>query len=149
MGTWTAHAAEVLRGAGYRRGGARRAVVEFLGQQECCVSAQEVHDGLRATGRSVGIASVYRVLDLLTELRLVQRVEVGGDVARYESVDPGGVHHHHLVCDDCGRVDAFTDDTLERALRRLDRRVAYAVAAHDVTLRGECDDCRAVGSAGR
>jgi Fur family ferric uptake transcriptional regulator len=147
--TWAMHAAEVLRGAGYRRGGARRAVVEFLGQQACCISAQEIHDGLRAQGRAVGIASVYRVLDLLMELRLVQRVELGDDVARYESVDPGGVHHHHLVCDDCGRVDAFTDDALERVLRGVDRRVAYAVAAHDVTLRGACDECRTVASAGR
>ena len=50
---------------------------EFLGRQSCCVTAQEIFDGLRADGRRVGIATVYRVLDRLVEMKLVQRVDVG------------------------------------------------------------------------
>ncbi|MBD0329836.1 MAG: transcriptional repressor [Thermoleophilia bacterium] len=139
---WAAHATAVLRAAGYRSGGARAAVVDFLGREECCVSAQQVHEGIRRDGRAVGVASVYRVLDLLLALGLVQRVDVGGDVAMYEAVHPDGAHHHHLVCGDCGRVERFTDDGLERALHGLGERVGYAVAGHDVTLRGACGDCR-------
>jgi Fur family ferric uptake transcriptional regulator len=140
---WAEHALSALRDAGYRRGGARRAVVDFLARQSCCLSAQEIFDALRADGGTVGIASVYRVVDLLAEHRLVQRVDVGGGVARYEPILPGGEHHHHLVCDDCGRVEAFSDEPLEAALNALGGRVGYEVEGHEVVLHGACADCRA------
>jgi Fur family transcriptional regulator, ferric uptake regulator len=133
-----------LREAGYRSGGARSAVVELLARQSCCLSAQEIFDALREEGRPVGIASVYRVLDLLTDRRLVTRLDVGGGCARYEPAHlDDDHHHHHLVCDDCGKVEAFSDEPLEQALRQVGGRVAYAVEAHDVVLRGACADCRA------
>ncbi len=143
---WADHALRAVAAAGRRGGGARRAIVEFLGRQRCCVTAQEIFDGLRAEGRAVGIASVYRVLELLVELRLVQRLDVGNGTSHYEAVRPDGEHHHHLVCDDCGRVDAFEDDRLERALSSVAGRVAYDVGGHEVVLRGACGDCRTVAA---
>ena len=140
---WTQQTLEALRGSGYRNGLARRAVVEHLGGQDCCLTAQEIFDGLRADGRQVGIASIYRVLELLTEKGLLQRVELGEGIARFEPVHSGGEHHHHLVCDNCGRVEAFSDDELERALRKVESRTGYSVAGHDVVLRGTCRICRA------
>jgi Fur family ferric uptake transcriptional regulator len=139
---WSSHALDDLRAAGFRSGGARRAVVDFLGRQRCCVSAQEIHDGVRADGRSVGIASVYRVLETLLEQRLVQRVDVGDGVARYEPAQADGHHHHHLVCDDCGRVQPFSDETLERALESTAGKLGYAMDTHEVVLRGACGDCQ-------
>jgi Fur family ferric uptake transcriptional regulator len=138
---WADHALLELRGAGFRSGGARRAVVELLGRQDCCLSAQEIFDALRGGGRPVGIASVYRVLEVLSELGLVQRLDVGGGVTRYEPALPNGDHHHHLICDHCGRVRAFTDEALERALARLGSRIGHEVGGHDVVLRGTCSDC--------
>jgi Fur family ferric uptake transcriptional regulator len=142
MNAWTETTLGTLRAAGYRGGGARRTVVELLGRQDCCLTAQEIFDRLRDEGRTVGIASVYRVLDLLGEQGLVQRVAVGAGTARYEPVLPSGEHHHHLVCDDCGKVEAFEDPGLEQAIHRLEGRTGYSVAAHDVVLRGACGDCR-------
>ena len=138
---WTERTLDTLRGGGYRNGLARRAVVELLGRQTCCLTAQEIFDELRGEGRRVGIASVYRVLDLLTDKGLLQRVELGEGIARYEPVHSGGEHHHHLVCDDCGKVEAFADDELELALLRVEQRTGYSVAGHDVVLRGTCRDC--------
>lgn len=140
--TWTTTAEALLRGAGGRRGGARRAVVEFLGRQDCCLSAQEIHDALRASGARVGIASVYRALDALDRLGLVQRIDLGDGVSRYEPVSPEGDHHHHLVCDDCGRVEPFEDSALESALRRVAGGHGFDLGAHDVVLRRACEDCR-------
>lgn len=140
---WIEHASAELTRAGYRGGGARAAVVSLLGSQRCCLSAQEIFDELRARKRKVGIASVYRVVDVLSNLQLVQRVDVGDGVARYEPAHPGGEHHHHLVCDECGRVVAFEDAPLEQALDGLSSRLGHEVAAHDVVLRGECADCLA------
>lgn len=146
--TWQEHTLAELRRAGYRSGGARSAIVELLSRQDCCLTAQEIFDELRAGGRRVGIASVYRVLDMLTTMRLVQRLDVGGGVARYEPAHPGGEHHHHLVCEDCGKVVAFEDERLEDALERLAGDLGYVVDAHDVVLRGACRDCSR-GSASR
>jgi Fur family ferric uptake transcriptional regulator len=142
VSSWTETTLAALRAAGYRSGGARRTVVELLGRQDCCLTAQEIFDRLRGEGRSVGIASVYRVLDLLGEKGLVQRIDVGAGTARYEPVLASGEHHHHLVCDDCGKVEAFADPELERAIHRVEGRTGYSVAAHDVVLRGACGDCR-------
>ncbi len=142
MSTWSDRALERLRAAGLRRGGARRAVVEYLETQGCCRSAQEIHDGIAASGTAVGVASVYRALETLTELRLVQRVDAGDGIARFEPSRTDRRHHHHLVCDDCGRVEPFTDEPLERALRRAAGRLGYALEQHDVVLRGACEDCR-------
>jgi Fur family transcriptional regulator, ferric uptake regulator len=139
---WVEHAQERLARAGYRRGGARRAVVDLLSRQECALTAQEIDDRLRAGGRAVGRASVYRTLEQLTELHLVARLEVGQDAARYEPLHPSGDHHHHLVCDRCGRVTPFEDSALENAIDRLSRRVRFDVGDHEVVLHGECERCR-------
>lgn len=138
---WRAHAAEVLGRSGHRTSRARDAVLDLLAGNDCCASAQEIFDELRRRRRSVGLATVYRVLDLLQEKGLVQRLDFG-DLARYEPVLPTGEHHHHLVCAECGKVEPFADDPLERALDRLSGRLGYALEAHDVVLRGSCAQCR-------
>ncbi len=117
-------------------------MIEHLGAQSCCLSAQEIFDGIRDQGGRVGIASVYRALDQLVELRLVQRVELGDGIARFEPAHTGAEHHHHLVCDDCGKVEPFADPALERALEQAASRLAYGMNAHEVVLHGACGDCR-------
>src|SRR5436309_11734076 len=97
--TWDEHAHEVLAHAGLRRGGARERIIGFLGREDCALSAVEIEDALRDEGQRIGRASVYRVLELLVEHGLVERVTVGRDLCRYERVLPGGEHHHHLVCE--------------------------------------------------
>lgn len=139
---WTEQALAGLREAGLRKGGARAAVVEHLGKQSCCLSAQEIFDGIRADGGAVGIASVYRAVDQLADLRLVQRVDIGDGIARYEPAHDGGDHHHHLVCDDCGRVEPFADPALERTLERVAGRHGYEMVAHEVVLHGVCSSCK-------
>ena len=139
---WTSHALAALRAAGYRSGGARAAVVDLLGRESCCLTVQQISERLREEGQPVGIASVYRTLDLLVELRLAQRLDLGDGTARFEALDPSGDHHHHVVCDDCGRVEAFSDEQLEVALTRAADDVGFAVLGHDVVLRGACGDCR-------
>jgi Fur family ferric uptake transcriptional regulator len=138
---WSEHADAVLHQAGHRRGGARRAVVHALSSHECCLTAQELHDSLRESGRKVSVPSIYRVLDLLVEKELVERIDTGPGSARFEARQPSGEHHHHLVCDDCGKVEAFADEALERAIHEVQQR--EGARAHHILLRGACADCRA------
>lgn len=140
---WADHAHASIARAGHRAGGARAAVIESLAAQECCRSAQEIFDQLRSDNRRVGIASVYRVLDLLTSLGLVQRLDLGGGISRFEPALPGGEHHHHLVCVGCGDVHPFEDHALEHALEETARRSDFTIEGHDVVLRGRCPECRA------
>jgi Fur family ferric uptake transcriptional regulator len=142
MSEWGEATLESLHRKGLRNGGARRAVIELLAGQDCCLTAQEIFDGLRASGRKVGIASVYRVLELLSSEGLLQRIDLGSGISRFEPVRSGGEHHHHLVCDSCGKVEAFEDPGLERAIHRLEEQSGYAVAGHDVVLHGACAECR-------
>ena len=143
---WAAHARDTLRNEGHRSGGARLAVVDLLARQHCCLTAQEIFDQLRSKGRRVGIASVYRTLEQLSRDGYVQRIDIGGGTSRFEPIHADGEHHHHLVCDDCGKVEAFADDELERALHRVEGRTGYSVAGHDVVLRGACSDCAPAAS---
>jgi Fur family ferric uptake transcriptional regulator len=138
---WAQHAREELRRAGHRSGGARIAVLDQIARQDCCLTAQEIFDSLRADGRDAGIASVYRALELLTRMGLVRRVEVA-EAAGYEPALPSGEHHHHVVCDRCGKVSSFEDERLERAIDRVADRLEFDVGRHDVVLRGACEDCR-------
>jgi Fur family ferric uptake transcriptional regulator len=139
--TWAARAQRVLAQNNRHTGAARRAVLELLDSQTCALSAIEIEDTLRTGERPVGRASVYRILDELERLHLVQKLQVGQAMARYEPVRSGGDHHHHLVCDNCGTVTPFTDHELERAIENLSRRVPMRVDEHEIVLHGACPDC--------
>ncbi len=144
MQAWADRAESALAAAGRKRGGARRALLELLARQTCALTALEIEDALRAGGRGVSRASVYRILDELEGLRLVSRVETGQAMVRYERAqDSAGGHHHHLVCDSCGLVMPFSDEALERAIDELSARVPLAVAEHEIVLHGACRQCAA------
>lgn len=138
---WSEHALAALQKAGYRRGGARTAVVEALARHDCAVTALDLDEELRRRKPAVGRASVYRALEQLEQLGLVQRLEVARGIAGYERVEPGGEHHHHAICRHCGRMVPFEDRSLEQAIARLSAGMSFEVTDHDVVLRGLCERC--------
>jgi Fur family ferric uptake transcriptional regulator len=143
--SWSQIALDALGDAGHRAGGARRAVVELLAGEDCCLTAQEIADRLQSRSSGVGIASVYRALDLLRGYGLVQRVEIGEGGTRYEAMIPGGEHHHHVVCDSCGEIAAFEDAPLERAIDSVAGRLHHRVRGHEVVIHGQCARCERDG----
>jgi Fur family ferric uptake transcriptional regulator len=141
--TWVQRAEATLAAAGHKRGGARRAVLELLEDETCALTAVQIEDALSGQPRrAVSRASVYRVLDELERLGLVQRVETGQAMVRYERVRDSREHHHHLVCDECGLVTPFSDAGIERAIEDLSARVPLAVSEHEIVLHGACRGCR-------
>lgn len=131
----------VLARAGRGRGGARDRIIDVLAAQPCALSAIEIEDQLRAAGRPTARASIYRVLDLLVEHGLAERVAVGDGQGRFEPLQPSGQHHHHLVCERCGRLMAFHDPGLEHAIDKLSDHLGVRIESHDVLLRGACRRC--------
>jgi Fur family ferric uptake transcriptional regulator len=141
--SWADRAQRVLAENKRHTGAARRAVLELLDAQTCALSAVEIEDLLRGSDRPVGRASIYRILDELDRLQLVQKVQVGQTMSRFEPIREDHEHHHHLVCDNCGTVIPFTDTGLERAIQKLSSRVPMRVDEHEIVLHGACDDCSA------
>jgi Fur family ferric uptake transcriptional regulator len=138
---WVEHALRRIQAAGLRRGGARTAVVEALAGHDCAVTALELDDELRARRPAPGRASIYRALEQLEQLGLVQRIEVSRGTAGYERVDPGGEHHHHAICRDCGRMIPFEDARLEQAIAGVGERMGFDAAEHEIVIRGRCARC--------
>jgi Fur family ferric uptake transcriptional regulator len=139
--TWAHEAYQRLSKAGHRTGGARQDVIEILARDGGCVTAPELVARLQNEGRRASIASVYRALSTLRELRLLRAFDHGEGMLRYELDDPAA-HHHHMVCERCGTNEVFEDDRLERAIHAAADDRDYCVAAHDVVLFGLCAGCR-------
>jgi Fur family ferric uptake transcriptional regulator len=117
-------------------------VLELLDSQPCALTAVEIEHALARRGKHrVSRASIYRILDELERLGRVQRVATGQAMVRYERVDDPEGHHHHLVCESCGAVEPFSDESLEQAIEEASDRVPLAVSEHEIVLRGRCKQC--------
>lgn len=133
---WSAHVNDAIREAGLRRSTPRRRVIELMAGEDCAITALEMDARLEGVAR----ATIYRAIDQLEELGLIQKVDLGGSAFGYEKVDPSGHHHHHIVCDECGRVEPFEDEALEEAIHGI-RPKGFKLESHEVTLHGHCADC--------
>jgi Fur family ferric uptake transcriptional regulator len=138
---WAEWAAGLLADTGHRRGGARAELLELMAAQRCALSAFEIEDRLAEGPRRVSRASIYRILEELEDVGVVQRVDVGNGITRYEPLGRPHGHHHHLVCDRCGSLEPFTDEGLERAVARAAERVPLEVSEHEIVLHGTCESC--------
>ena len=98
------------------------------------MSAQEITDKLRSQ-RTGSAASVYRILEELSDLGLLHRLNGQDGTARYEIADPES-HHHHFVDEQSGDVSAFTDEALEQAINDVADRLGVQLSGHEVVLRG-------------
>ena len=119
-----------IQGRGYKATPQRLAVLGAL--------AAEQHQSLeeiRARCPGVGLVTVYRSLDLFSDIGAVRRLDLG-DGPRYELAED---HHHHLVCESCGAVSEFEECPLD--LRRL-QDVDFEVASHSLEVYGRCAVCR-------
>ncbi len=119
-----------IRGRGYKVTPQRLAVLRVL--------AAERHQSLgelRARCPEVGMVTIYRTLDLFSEIGVVRRLDLG-DGPRYELAED---HHHHLVCESCGGVSEFEECPLD--LRRL-KDIAFEVSSHSLEIYGRCAECR-------
>jgi len=105
------------------------------------LTAAAVHRRLMQQGKRVGIATVYRTLDLLVESGLIRLHEFGDGFRRYEGAPPQG-SHGHLVCVSCGGVEEFTNERLERMLPIIADEHHFRYRTHRVELHGTCRECQ-------
>ncbi len=131
---------QMLREAGYKYTRPRRRVAEVLlladGRH---LTAPEIVDRVAERDSSVGRMSVYRTLDLFTRLGLIRPVFHGSPHARY-AIMVGG-HHHHMVCENCGKVIHFDDCPLDDLIHKLEAQYGFEVDGHLLEFFGTCQDC--------
>lgn len=141
VGEALAEAARRLETCGQRATPQRLAVVAALMAQRRLVTAQELHTALRRVQPHLGLATVYRTLDVLVACALAEAFPQPSNETRYAFCS--AAHHHHIVCQRCGLVAELTGHALEGLERTVARESHFTVDDHALTLFGVCQDCRA------
>lgn len=131
---------QALQDQGLKLTRSRMAVLQVLGATSEHLKVAEVHRRAREIEAGVGLASVYRTMDLLARLRLVKHVHVEHRHRHYARLSEQ--HGHHLVCNGCGLVVEFNDCELDRLTRALARRTKFRIEGHCMDFFGQCRDCR-------
>lgn len=137
---------EVLDHAGYHLTGPRRAVAEIVASHEGRFTAEELVGEAYRLRPQVGRATVFRSLEIFESLRLVERVHLVRSDHAYVVCDPAH-HHHHLVCESCGRSIEVTDVGIGPIAKAIEERTGYRVDAHRLELFGTCPACQATQTA--
>lgn len=115
----------------------------FIDRPSEHLSAEDVHMILKQKPSEIGLATVYRSLELLSELELLQKLDFGDGRSRYEinKVNAEGHQHHHLICMECGRVKGFDEDLLEDLERGISEKSKFQIVDHQVKFFGYCREC--------
>ena len=131
---------ESLKEKGYRLTPQRMMVLEALHQAEGHITAPEIYGRVRAKYPWVNQSTIYRTLELLKELDLVTETELGGDKLYYHHADKG--HHHHLVCQKCGRTIDLDESLLTPLEDTLRRKYHFQADLRHLAIHGHCLRCQ-------
>lgn len=135
---------EQLHKASYKLTPQREATVRVLLENEADhLSAEDVYLKVKDKAPEIGLATVYRTLELLAELKVVDKINFGDGVARFDLRKEGAKHfHHHMVCMECGAVDEIEEDLLEDVERRVEKEFNFKILDHRLTFHGICHRCQ-------
>lgn len=133
-----------LRNQGYKLTPQREATVRLLMEREGeHLSAEDIFFLVKEIAPEIGLATVYRTLELLSELKIVDKINFGDGVSRYDLRKEGAKHfHHHLVCMECGSVEEITDDLLKDVEKIVESDWKFEVKDHRLTFHGICKQCQ-------
>jgi Fe2+ or Zn2+ uptake regulation protein len=129
-----------LQTKGYRLTEARRAVVETVQESTRALTPVEVFDAARKKYPALGLVSVYRTLEKLEELHLIQRVHQPEGCQAF--IAEGNGHEHLLLCQNCGRVTFFEGDDLNALIQAISKETGYRISEHWLQLFGLCQACQ-------
>lgn len=127
----------------------RESVLDLLSRTAGHLSAKEIYASLYRTHPGLGLTTVYRTLELLHGLGIVQRVSAGDGQGRYQirSEHPGD-HHHHLICTGCGKIIDYRDfveeelELVKKTERALSKKYGFEIRDHNIEFLGLCAECR-------
>lgn len=123
---------------GYRLTTTRAAIAEAIAARPAQFTARELVEELEP--QRIGRATVFRALDLLVQIGLLERLH--GDLSCHSYTYCAPEHHHHLVCTSCGGVTSVMAGTVEREIRNLARQANFRPATHHIEIYGTCQACQ-------
>ena len=130
-----------LDSAGYRVTSPRRVVAQLVATQDGHFTTSELEGVVRARRLGLSRATLFRALDLLIDLGIVERVDLPSGEHAY--VACAGSHHHHVICSRCGRTTEVADHGLAEAVAAMARESGYRIDTHRLELFGFCRHCQA------
>ena len=131
---------DALERRGLRLTRPRRHVAELLERRAGTFTAADILDDAGRRAAPIGRATVFRALDLFTELGLLERIDLPTGEHAYVACEPA--HHHHLVCSVCGRQTEVDDAGVDAIVGEMERRTGYRIDRHRLELFGTCPDCQ-------
>jgi Fur family ferric uptake transcriptional regulator len=129
-----------LRSNGYRLTNARKAVVETMARTTFALNPQSVYEQAKSSCPGLGLVTVYRTLEKLEELGLIQRVHQPDGCNAYLPHADG--HQHLIICQSCGKAEYFEGDNLDAFFEQVADEHGYTVNEHWLQLFGLCSECR-------
>ncbi|HUT86380.1 MAG TPA: transcriptional repressor [Elusimicrobiales bacterium] len=127
----------------------RQAVIEVLSQTKEHLTADDIYMKVHQKYPSCGLATIYRTLELLTNMGMVKKFDFGQRRWSYQFNDPDKQnHHHHLVCNKCAKVIDYTDFSdeeksfLDKTEKRLSKKHNFKIQEHEVVFKGLCEKCK-------
>src|SRR5512138_35404 len=133
---WLTH----LHDNGYRLTAARRAVVDTVATTKRALTPVEVFDLARKAYRALGLVTVYRTLEKLEELHLIQRVHQPQGCQAF--IAASQAHQHLLLCQNCGQIKFFEGDDLDALIASIAKKTGYRIQEHWLQFFGLCQDCK-------
>ena len=130
---------DALHRRGLRLTPQRRLVFSVLESGEGHLSAEEIYSRVRAKYSRINISTVYRTLELLKELGLITVTDLGEGKLRYHYQEKG--HHHHLICEKCGRVTELSESLFQPLKRELEGRYRFKADLSHLAIFGRCQKC--------
>lgn len=132
-----------LKEKGYKLTPQRRAIVDMIIRNEGShLTTEELYDLVRKECPEIGLATVYRTVQLLEELGVICKLDLNDGCSRYEIVHETENHqHHHLICTNCGRVIEVEGDLLEVLEHNIEEKYNFRVKNHSVKFYGLCSNC--------
>ncbi len=135
---------DAIEHAGYRLTEPRRVVAELVAARSGHFTANDLIEDAHARDLGIGRATIFRALDLFTELEVLERIDLPSGDHAYVPCLPQH-HHHHVVCEACGRVTEVEDFGLGAAIDEIQRRTGWKVETHRLELFGRCPECQTAG----
>ncbi len=118
----------------------------LLENEEDHLSAEDVYLLVKMKAPEIGLATVYRTLELMSDLKIIHKLNFGDGVARYDFLAEGQAHlHHHLECLQCGSVDEIMEDLLEPIEYKVESEFKFKILDHRLTFLGICHRCISEG----
>ena len=132
-----------LKEKGYKLTPQRRAIVDIIIENEGNhLTVEEIYDEVKKDCPEIGLATVYRTVQLLDELGVVCKVSFNDACNRYELIHEYENHqHHHLICSDCGKITEVEGDLLDSLEHNIEEKYNFFVKNHSVKFFGLCSDC--------